>query len=212
VTNAQRCKVLQGGFAARAGVSYGILSADLLGGYASGDGNPFDDQVTNFKLARDFQAGFILFDQVVAWQSAAQVRRASDPLLTNGPPAGVELLSTNGAVTNAVFLQPTVKVRVHPDLVLLASVVWARAAVPYADALWTTRTGKATNAFGQSAGLNYGVELDAGANFKKKLGAVTAHAGLAVGVLLPGDAFAMDASGKTMDAVHRVKVRLGVWF
>ena len=212
VTDAQRCKVIQGGFAARAGVSYGIFSADLLGGYASGDGNPFDDQVTNFKLARDFQAGFILFDQVVAWQSAAQVRRASDPLLTNGPPAGVELLSTNGAVTNAIFLQPTLKVRVIPELTLLASVVWARAAVPYADALWTTRTAKATNAFGQPAGLNYGVELDAGANFKKKLGAVTAHAGLAVGVLLPGDAFVIDATGKTMDAVHRVKVRLGVWF
>ena len=212
VTDAQRCNVIQGGLAARAGFSYGILSADLLGGYASGDANPFDDQVTNFKLARDFQAGFILFDQVIAWQSAAQVRRASDPLLTNAPPAGVELLSTNGSVTNAVFLQPTLKVRVIPELTLLASVLWARAAVPYEDAMWTTRAGKPTNAFGQHAGLNYGVELDAGANFKKKLGAVTAHAGLAVGVLLPGDAFLVDATGRTMDAVHRVKVRLGVWF
>ena len=188
------------------------VTIDLLGGVASGDGNPFDAQITNFQMNRDFQAGFILFDQVVAWQSAAQVRRASDPLSTNVPPAGVELLSTNVSVTNAFFLQPTVKLRVHPDVTVLASVLWARALVPYADALWTTRTGSPTNAFGQKAGLAYGLELDGGLNYKKKLGAVVAHAGLALGVLLPGDAFLVDATGKTMDVVHRVKVRLGVWF
>ncbi len=33
----------------------------------------------------------------------------------------------------------------------------------------------------------------------------------AAGVLLPGDAFVVEAQ-KTMDPVHRVKLRLAVWF
>lgn len=211
-TPAQRCQVLQGGLVARGGFRWGVLSADLLGGYASGDTNPFDERVSNFKFTRDFQAGFILFDQVLAWQSAAMVRRAADPVLGSVPPAGVELLSTNGAVTNAVFLQPTVKVEVRPGLQLVGALLWARAPTAYADVLWTTRTAALTNGFGQRAGSNYGVELDLGVNWKHTFTTVSVHAGLAGGVLLPGDAFIVDETGKPMGAVHRIKLRLAAWF
>jgi hypothetical protein len=207
-----RCRVLQGGAVARGALRSGIFTAELLGGYASGDSNPFDDQVSNFKFARDYQVGLVLFDQVLAWQSAAQVRRASDPLLTNSGPAGVELLSTNGAVTNAIFVQPTVKVQPLQDLELVGAVLWARAPTAYADAFWTSRTGVLTNAFGQPAGANYGFEFDLGANWKHRFDRFSVHAGLAGGLLLPGDAFVVDATGKKMDAVHRVKARCAVWF
>ena len=211
-TVAQRCQVLQGGFVARGGFRWGVLSGDLMGGFASGDTNPFDERVSNFKFTRDFQAGFILFDQVLAWQSAAMVRRAADPVLGNVPPAGVELLSTNGAITNAIFLQPTVKVQVRPDFNVVGSLLWARAPTAYADVLWTTRTGALTNGFGQRAGANYGVELDLGVNWKHTFNAISVHAGLAGGVLLPGDAFIIDQTGKTMGVVHRIKLRLAAWF
>lgn len=156
--------------------------------------------------------GLVLFDQVLAWHSAAQVRRASDPLLANVAPPGVELLSTDGAVTNALFVQPTVKVQALEDLELVGAVLWARAPSAYADALWTSRTAVLTNAFGQPAGTNYGLEVDLGANWKHRFDCFSLHAGLAGGLLLPGDAFVVDASGKKMDAVHRVKARCAVWF
>ncbi len=210
-TDAQRCEVLQGGAVARGAMHLGRVTAELLGGFASGDGNPFDARVTNYRYSRDFQAGFVLFDQVLAWQSAASVRRASDPLLTNAPPAGVGLLSTNGAVTNAVFVAPSLKVQAREDLELVLAALWARAPAAVIDPAWTTRLGRRTNAFGQPAGLGYGLELDAGANFRRRFGRVTVHAGLAAGVLLPGDAFVVEAQ-KTMDPVHRVKLRLAVWF
>jgi hypothetical protein len=208
-----RCKIFQGGAVVRGGLDGALLGFDLLLGFASGDADPFDDQINNFKLSRDFPVGMILFDQVIAWQSAAAVRRATDPLLSNAPAPGIDLLSTNGAVTNALFVQPTLKVKVAEGLQLWGSLLWAVAPQPVADPYWTLKSGAITNAFGQPAGKGYGLELDAGVNYKRALTpGLNVHAGLAGGVFLPGDAFVVDAAGTKMDAVARVKARAAVWF
>ncbi len=208
-----RCKILQGGAVVRGGLDGARFGVDLLAGFATGDADPFDDQINNFKLSRDFPVGMILFDQVIAWQSASAVRRATDPLLSNAPAPGIDLLSTNGAVTNALFVQPTLKVKVAEGLQVWGSVLWAIAPQPVADPYWTLKTGAITNAFGQPAGKGYGLELDAGVNFKRALSpGLNLHAGLAGGVFLPGDAFVVDAAGTKMDAVARVKARAAIWF
>src|SRR5204863_515483 len=82
------------GWVAKLGLTSGPLTLELLGGYASGDGNPFDATVHNFSFNRDYKVGLILFDQVVAWQTAGIVRRATDANVVNYPSAGVDLLST----------------------------------------------------------------------------------------------------------------------
>ena len=208
-----RCKILQGGAVVRGGLDGSVLGFDLLAGFATGDADPFDDQINNFKLSRDFPVGMILFDQVIAWQSAAAVRRATDPLLSNAPAPGIDLLSTNGAVTNAIFVQPTLKVKVAEGLQLWGSILWAVAPQPVADPFWTLKSGAITNAFGQPAGKGYGLELDAGVNYQRMLTpGLNLHAGLAGGVFLPGDAFVVDAAGTKMDSVARVKARAAIWF
>ena len=208
-----RCKILQGGVIGRAGIRGGGVGFDLLAGFASGDADPFDDQATGFQLNRDLQVGMILFDQVLAWQSAAMVRRATDPLLSNAAQPGVELLSTNGAVTNAIFVQPTLRGSPLPGLQLWGSVLWAIAPQPVADVYWTLKSSAPANAFGLPAGKSYGLELDVGANWAQELRpGLRLHAGLAAGVLLPGDAFTIDAAGNKMDSVARLKARAAISF
>lgn len=208
-----RCQISQQGVVARTGVNVGRLSFDLLGGYASGDGNPFDADVTNFRMDRDFKVGLILFDQVVAWQSAAQVRRAADPGVTNEPSAGLELLSTAGSITNAVFVNPTLRYEVVDGFRLMGGVLWGMAPQRYTDAFWVTRTSEKTNLFGVPAGRNYGVEFDLGASFTREIAqGIDLNVGIQGGYFLPGDAFAVDESGKPMASVYLAKLRTAVVF
>jgi hypothetical protein len=212
-TPSEHCTVLQGGGIARGGYTKGALSLDLLGGFASGDGNPFDATVTNFRFDRDFKVGLVLFDQVMAWQTAAMVRRAGDPALANVPAAGLELLSTSGAVTNALFVQPQVRWQLSGQTKLTASALWAKSAQGVFDPLWTNRTSALTGPFGQPAGRDYGVEFDVGLDDTRALDARRSLVwGLAAGHFLPGDAFATDAAGHTIAPVTLVKARAALVF
>lgn len=212
-TDDNRCQISQQGFVARTGVKAGGLTFDLLGGYASGDGNPFDASVTNFRMDRDFKVGMILFDQVVAWQSAAQVRRASDPGVTNEPSAGLELLSTAGSITNAIFVNPTVRYEVIEGLGLMGGVLWGMAPQRYTDAFWVTRTSEKTNLFGVPAGHSYGFEFDLGASYTREIAkGIDLNVGIQGGYFLPGDAFAFNEDGKPMASVYLAKLRTAVVF
>lgn len=213
LTEETQCNVSQQGAVARLGVKTERFTFDLLGGYASGDGNPFDADITNFRFDRDFKAGLILFDQVVAWQSAGMVRRATDPSVTNVPAAGVELLSTSGAITNAIFAQPTVKFRATKNTQFTGSALWAVAPQRYVDAFWLNRASAKKNGFGQDAQTGYGIELDLGADYRRELSkGVSLLVGVQGGYFLPGDAFAIDAQGTRMDPVYLVKGRTGLVF
>lgn len=212
-TDESRCDILQQGGLARVGVSAFGLTLDLLGGYASGDGNPFDANVTNFRMDRDFKVGLILFDQVLAWQSAAQVRRAADPTVTNEPSAGLELLSTAGAVSNAFFINPTLRFEPIEGLNLMGGVVWGLAPERYTDAFWVNVTSDKTNLFGAPAGRNYGYEFDLGASYTHEIAkGIALNVGVQAGYFLPGDAFAIDDAGHTMAPVYLAKVRTAVVF
>ena len=95
------------------GTGGGIVhtEAELEAGYASGDSNPFDDASTGFSFNRDFKVGLVLWDEVMLFQSQNGAARLADPNLVGRPPNGVDLLPTEGAVTNALYLKPTVRWR-----------------------------------------------------------------------------------------------------
>ena len=65
-----------GQFGAAGKLSFKVRTFTLLfdAGFASGDQNPGDDRIENFRFDRDFKVGLVLFDHVLAYQSAARER------------------------------------------------------------------------------------------------------------------------------------------
>ena len=203
-------RVTQQGAALRAGAAHGQFEGEFEGGYASGDSNPFDDQATAFMMNRDYKVGLVLFDQVLMFQTQNSARRLSDPALTGSPPPGLDLLPSEGAVTNALYLKPTV--RWKPALAggafrIVGSALFARAPQAVLDPYQALVSSAATNAFGHAAGRNYGVELDAAVGYHARVtGPLGFEAGLQYGILFPGDAFTR-ADGSRMPPAHAFQVR-----
>ena len=208
-------RVTQQGAALRGGLARGQIEAELEGGYASGDANPFDDQATSFQMNRDFKVGLVLFDEVLMFQSQNAARRLSDPKLLGAPPQGLDLLPTEGAVSNALYLKPTLRYKprlLGGGLRLIGSVLFARAPQPVLDAYQALVSSAAKNAFGHDAGRNYGVELDGAVGYQAKLsGALGFETGVQAGYLFPGDAFTR-ADGSRMPGAYALKLRATVTF
>ncbi|HWE24743.1 MAG TPA: hypothetical protein VG496_12475, partial [Myxococcales bacterium] len=102
-----RTQIAQQGAAGRAVLSHGTIEAEFETGYASGDSNPFDDANTQFQFNRDYKVGLVLFDEVLQFQTQNSARRLALPNTFARPFAGVDLLPSEGAVTNAIYLKPT---------------------------------------------------------------------------------------------------------
>ncbi|MFL5310874.1 MAG: hypothetical protein ACJ79H_10520 [Myxococcales bacterium] len=210
-----RSQVAQQGAAARALLSRGTLEAEIEAGYASGDGNPFDDATTQLQFNRDFKVGLVLFDEVLLFQTQNAARRLADASLGARPPPGLDLLPTDGAVTNALYLKPTLRWR--PSLFggrlrLVGSVLFARAAQPYVDPYGTFVGGTPLNPFGAQPGRYYGTEIDGAISWRSRLrGTVGYELGAQAGRLFPGNAFRM-ADGSNLGAVNAVRFRATLLF
>jgi hypothetical protein len=208
-------RVSEQGAALRAGVARGLVEGEIEAGYASGDANPFDAQVNGFQFNRDYKVGLVLFDQVLMFQSQNAARRLSDPSLVGTPPPGLDLLPTEGAVTNAMYLKPTL--RWKPPFAgggfrFVGSALFARAPQPVLDAYQALVSSAATNAFGHPAGRNYGVEVDLGVGYNARLkGPLGFEGGVQYGVLFPGDAFTR-SDGSRMPPAHATQVRATLVF
>ena len=199
-------RVTQQGAALRAGVARGRIEGELEAGYASGDANPFDDQASAFMMNRDYKVGLVLFDQVLMFQTQNAARRLSDPALTGAPPPGLDLLPSEGAVTNALYLKPTARFKQGPFRIV-GSALFARAPEAVLDPYQAFVSSAATNAFGHAAGRNYGVELDAALGYQARVtGPVGFEAGVQYGILFPGDAFTR-ADGSRMPPAHALQFR-----
>lgn len=81
----------------------------LRGGITSGDGDPTDDRETELRLDRDFNAGLILFDEVLA---GATARRAVQVHELSGIDAAHQ--ASEGAVAGAAFALPYISFRPAP--------------------------------------------------------------------------------------------------
>ena len=209
-------KIAQQGGAGRIRFGLPQLEAEVELGYASGDSNPFDDASSGFSFNRDFKVGLVLWDEVMLFQSQNAAARLSDPNLVARPPNGIDLLPTQGAVTNALYLKPTVRWR--PALLggkvrLVGSVLWARAPEPVVDPYQALLVSSPRNAYGAPAGQNYGLELDAAVTYREKLfnNKLGVELGAQYGVLFPGDVFAKP-DGTTLGKVVAFKLRGGLQF
>ncbi len=85
------------------------LFLGLRAGAVSGDGDPTDGRDTGFRLDRDFNAGLILFDEVLAGvgaRTAVQVEELTGEDAT--------ALAGEGAIHGAIFALPYLAFRPHP--------------------------------------------------------------------------------------------------
>lgn len=209
--NSDLLKVAQLGFALKSRYRVGRATIYLDGGFASGDQNPADDRVENFRFDRDYKVGLILFDQVMAYQSGRGAVRASDPSLTGIAPEGADLVGTAGSITGAWYLFPRIKISMSDWLDAYGGPLFAFSTAKLTDP-FNSRVGGGTaiNPLGGNPGMYLGTELDLGlqARFKpipELQFTLTGEGGL----FLPGDAYALP-SGGVMAPVAFGRVRFGV--
>lgn len=204
--------VQQYGGLARMELERGTLRLRVDGGYASADSRPLDDTLRNFRMAADYRAGLVLFQQVQRRNALVAQDRLSDPRYSANPPEGVERVRTDGAVTQAVFLHPVVRAQATQHVALLFGAVWAEAPADVADPFRTYMAGgTATGPRGAARKRGLGTEFDAGLEVKVPIWSDNVHflGRVDAGVWLPGDAFD-DANGNPASAVGAVQGQLGL--
>ena len=160
----EQLAVLAGGVVAQAVASLPEERAllHLRGGWASGDGNPDDDQINDFAFDRDYDAGMVMFDEVGGALAAANYQDLTDPTYSGTPPDGVDALLTEGAVQKATYGQLVGEVRPKPWLgvKLGGMVAWQTAPISYAFETYRNG-GVPTNQLGEATSGTYlGSELD----------------------------------------------------
>jgi hypothetical protein len=138
------------------------LRVHLRGGYASGDGNPDDDQSHDFTADRDFDVGMVLFDELMGATEAASHALLSDPDRSGQPPDGVDATVTEGSFRRAVYVQPalTRPIRNWGELGLGTMAAWSTA--PISQPFYSYRAGGIPTSHHNTAteGRFLGVEID----------------------------------------------------
>ncbi len=190
-TSPDELNVAQHGGLVRVRVERGAFGLQLDGGLASGDDSPFDDTISNFKMARDLRVGLVLFGEMWRRQSANIVANLADPRYSGGAPAGADRFASNGSATGARWLSATLRAKVD-RVTFLTGVLAADAPVPLVDPHRTGLAGGAlTGPRGGAASRDLGWELDAAVQYDQPLGAgLSLRARLDLGVAFPGMAFA----------------------
>jgi hypothetical protein len=214
---AQLGVVKRGKHAPRMGgpATYGQLVAQLEGGYASGDANPYDGVVKRFTFDPNHQVGLVMFPYVMHFQTARAATNAADPSLLARPLPGSRFLASNGGVFGATYLNPVVVFRPFADLDLKAGAVVAVASSDVVDPYRTTVSGTGGDQNyrgGSPKSRDLGLELDAGVEWRYRIpNAVTLQIGAQAGVFFPGRAFD-DAKGNRAPTQSVVQGRFGVQF
>lgn len=202
--------VRSGGAAMIFGVESPRLRGELELGWASGDADSLDGEQNRFVMDPDHDVGLVLFDEVLAWQTARAATLAQDPNMSGRPARGAELLPTNGGVAGATYVNPRVRFRPVPWGDLRAGALFAWATSDVVDPFHQKTDGTALNSQGGDPNQrDLGIELDLGFEVRWEQKWTTIHGGAQAGMLLPGDAFD-DAEGEAMDPVALVSLRLGL--
>ena len=184
-------------------------------GHASGDANRLDDEVTDFRLHPDYNVGLILFEDLLASVTAAQTFNLVNQLGEGGPVPllGADFLASNGSVTNATYVFPTLWLEPTPALELRFGVLWARAAEDLVDpfndiVLGSGGAGEINFLGGDATKRDLGIEIDLGVHWTawSQPGAEL-RLGLEYGHLFPGEAFT-DGRGRRIDDLDKVRALL----
>jgi hypothetical protein len=171
--------------------------ADVELGYASGDSNPNDGTVRDFRLDVNYNPSLVLFEELRAAESVAAAANASDPERVGYPAGAVRFLPSQGAVSNAIYIRPTLRVKppglfpwgdVTARVALLYAVAEEDVVDPYASSL---AGGVAVNHQGGEGGeRDLGFEIDVGIDIHGQIDRWVAIAGtVQYGRLFPGAAF-----------------------
>lgn len=187
------------------------LGAHLKAGYASGDANSDDEKLYRFRFDPNYKVGLILFDHYIPAVTRTGYDRASDPEQSGEPPKGVEGLISDGAVENAVYLNPMLVFGKPDGLLTGIGFLWAQSAVPLADPFNTFRNGGApTGPRGAEASRDLGVEVDVAAQYRFSIvSSLELEAKAEYGILFPGRAFD-DALGNSASPQNLVRARLAL--
>ncbi len=184
--------VKQLGYVARVGATWLPLGigADVEVGYASGDSNPVDDKLRNFTFDPDYNPSLIMFEELRAAETVAAQANASDTARLGYPPNGARLLPTNGSVTNAVYLRPTVRYK-WQDFQARVALLWARAEESVVDPYYLNAWSVEQNFQGGDAGeRDLGYEINLGIDYKHRFQDwVDVVVSVQRGRLVPGKAF-----------------------
>ncbi|MCX5866414.1 MAG: hypothetical protein NT009_02885 [Proteobacteria bacterium] len=180
-------------------------------GGASGDSNLEDGTAYIFKFDPNYRAGLILFEEVLAEISAAGAARAANPNLVGVPSPGVELLPSNGSISNAYYLFLTQSLKPVPRLTTALGLLYARSAGDLLDPYLTLQAGENRNFLDRPArDKSLGWELDGQVSYQiRPASRFRPEVGMEAGVFFPGRALA-DADGKTLDPIYKVRGRITV--
>lgn len=182
--------------AARLVAEYALcpLTFRLEWGYAAGDDDPrTSTPLTITSWPRDTNLGLVLFEHVLAFQSARSAAVGIENLRqVDSDSFPLTEISTEGRVTNVNAIFPQVLWDIVPELRLKAGVLFAWSATDVVDPiqsllLWDGEQIKddAVNYHGGKPGNYWGTELDLGLEWRyKSVFEVAVESGL----LLPGDA------------------------
>lgn len=156
--------IRQQGLAVRTELGHDPWRLHLRAALASGDGSPDDDRVSDFRFDRDYDVGFVLFDEVLGDIALGTIPLVSDPDLAQHPPDGVEVLADEGAFRSAFALQPIGTLDPLPWLQLRGGAVFAWSTQPIEQLYYTFRNGGVpTNQLGEPTDGRYlGTEIDWG--------------------------------------------------
>jgi hypothetical protein len=174
-------------------VERGPVWGVLRGGYATGDGNPYDESTHDFVADPNMNVGFVLYDEVLGTIDARAFQQLDDPGNIGEPPGGADTIVAEGAWRRSVFAQPVVAWSGPVDIRLGAVVAWGTS--PYAQPFTSGRAGgNPTTHLNQawSGSYHLGTEFDWAVAWSRSndKGAVDLMA--QGGYALPGDALGMD--------------------
>ena len=188
------------------------VALTLLTGYASGEASSQDDTLFRFRFDPNYKVGLVLFDSYLPAATRASWRRATDPNRSGDPPQGVEGLISEGAVENAVYLNPQLTFGTMDGMMAGVGFLWARAASPPSDAyLSLERGGRPTGVRGASpVSLQLGYEVDVAAQYRKALVSdLILEIKGEFGIFFPGAAFE-DAQGNSAPPVGLARGRVAL--
>lgn len=173
--------------------------------YASGDENPETSSAfTNYQYAPDNNIGLLMFEHVLAFQTARSAAAGVEALRQLGAPSlPAQAIATEGSFTNAIAIFPQLDIRPIPTILLRGGVLVAWGASRVIDPINSLlqKDGASieddlVNYAGGKPGRFYGVEIDGRAQWR-----YADHFALDIegAILFPGDAF-WDRNGDAVRA------------
>lgn len=184
-------------------------------GLASGDADREDGTSRAFSFDPDYRVGMILFPELLGRTSAWSASRVADPTLQGMPSKGYDLAITNGAVTNALYLYPRLKITAAKGLDIRLAFLWAWASAAVSDPFNANvaNGGYPVGYRGGRPSHDLGYEIDVGVSYTtpKIWGPFAFRLGLQGGWAKPGAVFD-DANGNALGAIYKIRAMADLTF